>query len=296
MLKIIWPAIMAGLLLLASTIPSGVALAQHPGYGIDVANMDLGVSPRADFYRFANGGWLDRTEVPDDKSSYGTFTELYDLTTGQLLSILGEASQGERELAAGSDEAKAVRMWEQGIDVATRDALGLSPIQPVLAEIDAIADVSGYHRFLEGAMFRGLAGSLPIGVSSDLKDSGINAVYLGGPWLGLPNRDYYLEEGNEEVRQSYVETNARLLERLGRDADSALAAAQAIYAFKKSLAETTLTREGEQNPRTLLQPGHGRRDRAALPADELAFLPGGARHRRYRAHYRYPVHLSGPAR
>ena len=47
-------------------------------------------------------------------------------------------------------------------------------------------------------MFRGLSGSLPVGVSPDLKESGINAVYLGGPWLGLPNRDYYLEEGNEE--------------------------------------------------------------------------------------------------
>ena len=44
-------------------------------------------------------------------------------------------------------------------------------------------------------MFEGLTGSLPIGVSPDLRDSGINAVYLGGPWLGLPNRDYYLEDG-----------------------------------------------------------------------------------------------------
>ncbi len=254
MLKRFWLVFLTGLLLLASGVPSGVALAQHPGYGIDVANMDLGVSPREDFHRFANGGWLERTEIPDDKASYGTFTELYDLTTDQLLAILSEASAGERELTADSDEAKAVRMWEQGIDAATRDALGLSPIQPFLAEIDAITDLPAYHAFLEGAMFRGLSGSLPIGVSSDLRESGINAVYLGGPWLGLPNRDYYLEEGNEDVRQAYIDTNAKLLERLGRDGDSALDAAQAIYDFEKSLAETTLTREEEQDPELSYNP------------------------------------------
>jgi putative endopeptidase len=254
MLKSFQPVFLTGLLLLASAVPSGVALAHHPGHGIDVANMDLGVSPREDFYRFANGGWLDRTEIPEDKSSYGTFTELYDLTTDQLLAILAEASAEERELTADSDEAKAVRMWEQGIDAEARDALGLSPLDPFLTEIDAITDLSGYHLFLEGAMFRGLSGSLPIGVSSDLKDSSINAVYLGGPWLGLPNRDYYLEEGNEEVRQAYIDTSAKLLERLGRDEHSALAAAQAIYDFETSLAATTLTREEKQDPELSYNP------------------------------------------
>jgi predicted metalloendopeptidase len=254
MIKSFWPVFLAGLLLLASTVPSGLALAQHPGYGIDASNMDLAISPREDFYRFANGGWLDQTEIPDDKASYGTFTELYDLTTDQLLAILGEASAGELELTVDSDEAKAVRMWEQGIDAAARDALGVSPIEPFLAEIDAIADLADYHAFLEGAMFRGLSGSLPIGVSSDLRDSGINAVYLGGPWLGLPNRDYYLEEGNEDVRQAYIDTSGELLERLGRDADSSRTAAQAIYDLEKSLAETTLTREEEQDPELSYNP------------------------------------------
>src|SRR5829696_5322919 len=128
MLKRFWPVFLTGLLLLAPAVPSGVALAQHSRYGIDVANMDLGVSPREDFYRFANGGWLERTEIPDDKSSYGTFTELYDLTTDQLLAILEEAGTGNREIPDGSDEAKAVRLWQQGVDVESRYALGLSPL------------------------------------------------------------------------------------------------------------------------------------------------------------------------
>ncbi|HLL50551.1 MAG TPA: hypothetical protein VK356_07770, partial [Thermomicrobiales bacterium] len=240
MLKFLWPAFLAVSLLLASAFPAIAVLAQNPGSGIDPPNLDLGVSPRQDFYRFVNGGWLDQTEIPDDKSSYGTFTELYDITTAQLLAILREASTGESENPDDSDEAKAVRIWQQGMDEAERDALGLSPLEPFLAEIDALDDLPAYHEYLEGALFRGLSGALPVGVASDLKESGINAVYLGGPWLGLPNRDYYLEEGNEAVRQSYLETAAKLLERLGREPDAASRTAQAIYELEKSMAETTL--------------------------------------------------------
>ncbi len=254
MFKILWPAMLAGLLLLASALPADMVLAQDPGRGIDIANMNLGVSPREDFYRFANGGWLEKTKIPDDKSSYGTFTELYDLTTGQLLAILRDASDGGREVLEASDEAKAVRLWEQGVDATARDALGITPLEPFLAEIDAIDDLPEYHAFLERAMFRGLSGSLPVGVSSDLKDSGINAVYLGGPWLGLPNRDYYLEDGNEAVQQTYIDTTAKLLARLGRDPDSAKAAARAIYDLESTLAETTLTREEKQDPERSYNP------------------------------------------
>jgi putative endopeptidase len=254
MVRVLWPVVMAVLLLVAPGVTMGVAVAQNPAYGIDPANMDFGVSPREDFYRFANGGWLEQTEIPDDKSSYGTFTELYDITLEQLLAILDEAVSGERALAAGSDEDKAVRMWQQGIDVDTRNAAGLTPIAPILAEIDAITDLAAYHEFLQGAMFFGLTGSLPLGVSPDLRDSGINAVYLGGPWLGLPNRDYYLEDGNEAVRDAYVATNAKMLERLGREPEDARAAAQAVYDLEAALAATTLTREDRQNPELSYNP------------------------------------------
>ena len=184
---------------------------------------------------------------------HGTFTELYDLTTDQLLAILSEASAGERELTADSDEAKAVRMWEQGIDAATRDALGpplSSRSWPRSTPSPTCPHTTHFSRAQCSAACRDrFRSGFP-----DMRDSGINAVYLGGPWLGLPNRDYYLEEGNEDVRQAYIDTTAKLLERLGRDADSALAAAQAIYDLEKSLAETTLTREEEQDPELSYNP------------------------------------------
>jgi putative endopeptidase len=248
------PAVLAVLVFLSSILTIPVTSASEAGRGIAVEDMDLTVDPRRDFYRYANGGWLDRTQIPADKASYGTFTELHDLTTDQLLAILDRYTGNRETLPAGSDEAKAVAMWEQGMDTAARDALGLTPIEPVLAEIDAIADIDGYHEFLRGAPFLGVRGSLPIGVSPDLRDSGVNAVYLGGPWLGLPNRDYYLEAGNESVREAYVATSATFLERLGLDEAAAQAAAQAVYDFEARLAATTLTREERQNPENSYNP------------------------------------------
>lgn len=216
--------------------------------GIDPADMDLTVDPGVDFYRFANGGWLDRTAIPADAGSYGVFRELRDETTRQLIDLLNELA-GSGAVRPDSDEWKALELFRQGIDVAARDAAGIAPIRPLLVEIDAIADLDGFHRFLQGSMFDAVPGLLPVHVYPDLKASGVYGTYLGGPWLGLPNRDYYLEddETNGPIREAYVATNAELLGYLGYDPDRARAAAQAVYDLERRLAEPTLTREEQQD-------------------------------------------------
>ena len=256
MFRPLWRAALAGLMLAMPFLATGPARAQDAALGIDGANLDLSVSPRQDFYVFANGGWLDRTVIPADEGAYTTFTQLHDVTTKELLAMLDEVVAGERELVEGSDEWKAARLWQQGVDAETRNALGIEPIVPLLDEIAAISDLADYHDYQRQAMFRGVSGSLGIGVGPDLRDSGINAVYLGGPWLGMPNRDYYLEddEANEAVRAAYNTANARFLERMGADPEQSVAAAQAVYDLEKRLAATTLTREQSQNPEASYNP------------------------------------------
>ena len=117
------------------------------------------VSPREDFYRFANGGWLDRTEIPDDKSSYGTFTELYDLTIDQLLAILNEAS------CRGARADGRFRRSESGPHVAARDR-HRDPGRARPLPDPAISDRDRRHQptwptttsFSRARMFRGLSG------------------------------------------------------------------------------------------------------------------------------------------
>ena len=225
------------------------------GHGINPADMDLAVDPAADFYRFANGGWLDRTPIPADEGQYGVFNEVYDRTTAQLLDLMGRLAEGG-QVQGGTDEWKAVELFRQGTDLATRNAQGVAPIRPTIAEIDAIRDLTGVHQFLEGSSFRGINGLMGVGVGPGLDDSTVNIAFLGGPYLGLPNRDYYLEEasGNAEVRAAYVETSADLLGFLGYDEARAAAAARAVYDLERRLAEPTLTREEQQNVSLLNNP------------------------------------------
>ena len=245
-------ALVATLLALSVVMPVLAAFPTNPRttqvHGIDRRNMDLSVDPAEDFYRFANGGWLDRTEIPADRGAYGVFDELDQLTTQQLLTLLGGLVESG-DLEPGSDEWKAVQLFTQGTDLATRNEHGIDPVEPVLDEIEAIDDLDALHVFLQDSIFEGVFGLFPVFVFGDLVDSTINVAYLSGPWLGLPNRDYYLEdaEGNQEVREAYVETSAKLLTFIGYDGVEAREAAQAVYDLEHDLAEPTLTREEQQD-------------------------------------------------
>lgn len=229
-------------------VPLAPVRGQGEAHGVSPADMDRAADPRSDFYRYANGGWLDRTTIPADRSSYGVFTEVGDRNTKLLLDLLARLT-ADGTLREGTDEWKAVRFYAQGTDLAARNAGGVAPIAPTLATIDGITDLDALHRFLQTATFEGISGLLSIGSLADLKDSSINAAYLGGPSLQLPNRDYYLEESDENTRvqAAYIATSARLLAFIGYDAGRAERAARAVFDFERVLAEQTLTREQEQD-------------------------------------------------
>jgi len=245
-------------LLFPALFGPAVAYQHSSTHGLDQEDMDLTVDPAEDFYRFANGGWLDRTEIPGDRGSYGVFNELDDLTREQLLTLLDDVSSSS-DLQQGSDTWKAAELYRQGTDIETRNEQGIEPIQPLLDQVDAITDLASLHEFQQTAEFSWLTGLFFVYVTSDLKDSSVNATYLSSSFLGLPNRDYYLEdeEGNAEVREAYIATLAEFLQYGGYDAARAETAAQAVFDLEKRLAEPTLTREEQQdaslsyNPRTL---------------------------------------------
>ena len=215
------------------------------GQGIDLANLDFSANPRDNFYQFANGGWLARTEIPADRPSTGVFVELRDESVRRQIALLEGAAGAE----PGSDEAKAVALFDQGMDLEERNRLGVAPIQDALDRIAAIDSRDAYHAYLRRAPFDGVAATLPLSVLPDVNDSDVYGLYLGGPTLGLPNRDYYLEDdpANLAVREAYVENTAALLRFAGYAEEEAAEAAQAIYDFEEQLAAETLTREQERD-------------------------------------------------
>ena len=105
-------------------------------HGINMADMDLTVSPSVDFYTFANGGWLERTNIPADRTQVSTLSLLTDQTVNQQIKLLRDAA-GPDGAAAGSDEAKAAAIFTQGLEMQVRDRQGIAPIQDALERIAA---------------------------------------------------------------------------------------------------------------------------------------------------------------
>jgi putative endopeptidase len=249
-----WPLLRALVLALVvavltlSPVTSVLATQILPGHGIDPANMDLSVDPSVDFYHYANGGWLDHTPIPPDFPGIDTLSSLEGHTRAQLVDLLQrEAAHGN--VAPGSDEWKAIRLYAQGTDLTTRNAQGVEPIQPILREIDAIDTLAEFHRFLQTSVFSSIPGLFSVNAGPDMKDSATTVAYLNGPTLGLGTRDYYLDDDAslDGVRRDYVTTAAALLRFAGDDAAQARDDAQAVYDFEVALAKPLLSREESQD-------------------------------------------------
>src|SRR5215212_6720616 len=193
-----------------------IVAAETGSHGVNPADMDLAVDPGVDFYRYANGGWLDRTTIPPDFASIETMSDLEGRTRRQLVNLLVE-SAARGTAPVGSDEWKAIRLFEQGTDLTTRNAQGISTIQPILDEVEAIDDLADLHRVLETSVFQSMPGFFFVSAGPDLTNSVETVAYLNGPSLGLGVRDYYLEDdaGTNAARDAYIATAADLLTFVG---------------------------------------------------------------------------------
>ena len=245
-----------GLLAAQVATPVGSPAAGPVAAGSLRAQMDPAVDPGEDFFRYATGGWQDRTAIPADEASYGITQELHDLTIEQLLTLLERLASSD-ELPVGSDEWKAVQLFAQAMDVATRNAQGIAPIAAELEAIDAIANLDELYAFIRQAYLTGYAyGLYGIYAAPDFADSSVYTAWYSGPALGLPSRDFYWvdDESNEAIREAYRAMNAALLEAAGYDAAQAADAAARVYVLEKQLAEPILRPEDRNDPGNFYHP------------------------------------------
>jgi putative endopeptidase len=221
----------------ASTKAAGKA--ELGSFGFDAAGMDRGTKAGDDFYKFANGNWDKATSIPSDRSSWGGFTVLRDRSDTRTRAII-EAVSKERG-APGSIAQKVGDFYASFMDEATIEAKGVAPIRPLLASIAAIRTPGELSRAFGAANRMGISMPIGMGVELDLKDNTVYAGYVGQGGLGLPDRDYYLEDKPKfvEVRAKYLTHIANMLKLAGiADAD---AKAQRIYDLEKKIAATHWT-------------------------------------------------------
>ena len=236
-----------------------VLLEKTPGINLDY--MDNTVKPNEDFFKHVNGKWLETTEIPADRRRWGSFDELRQKTDEDALAILKSAISDNKdfekiEVLPGSDQEKAVQLFQTIMDSVSRNEQGIKPLEPFLEKIDAIKDINDLQSFLIEMEPAGGAGFFGFGVGADRKDSNINAGYLGTGRLGLPDRDYYVkdDEDSKEKRQKYVDHITRMLQYLGDSEEVANNQAKQILAFETRLAEPRMDKVDRRDARKRYNP------------------------------------------
>ncbi|MCA0176833.1 MAG: M13 family metallopeptidase [Proteobacteria bacterium] len=219
-----------------------------------VAGMNAQTSPRADFYGYVNGGWMARTQIPDDKTSWGVFDEIGEGNETRSLALLEQMRSGKVDTQAAPHEARLVTaLYASYMDTAARDKAGIAPLAPQLAQIDAIASLADLQRYLVAATPTGDNPLFGWQAYPDMKNSKVNAAYVGPGELGL-GKDYYQtdSEANRKVLADYQAFVARVLTAMGTP-DAATAAAR-IVAYETEIAKQMLTVVEERDPQNYYNP------------------------------------------
>ncbi|MBA3836412.1 MAG: M13 family metallopeptidase [Sphingomonas sp.] len=229
-------AALAGIAIAKEAAPPPQAGAAAPAngpeigsYGFDTAGMDRSVQPGDDFFRFAGGGWLSKTEIPADRAAFGMFNVLQDRSLAQTKTILEEA--------AAKPGSKIGDFYASYLDQATVDARGIAPIQPWLTALKGAADKTALATEMAKLQRKGVGGLFGVFVGQDEKAPERYIVNVTQSGIAMPNRDYYVKDGAEldKVRAGYQANVATMLGLIGEGAN-AEARAKAVFEFEKSLA------------------------------------------------------------
>ncbi len=230
---------MAVALGLAASFPAAADSAGKPllgDFGVDLSARDLGVKPGDDFNRHVSGHWLDTYELKDYEVSYGSFNELRDRSEAQVRAIMDELAKRD-DLAAGSDARKLHDYYLSFMDRAARDAAGIAPLAPVLDRIAAIDSSADLVAAFGNVDLDGTTAPVGLGLGLDRKDPDQYLVSLGVGGLGLPDKDYYLNQDARfaGIRDAYVDHIERMLGLAG--VADARARAEAVMALETALAK-----------------------------------------------------------
>ena len=202
-------------------------------YGFDTAGMDTSVAPGDNFYTYANGTWAKSTPIPADKSNYGMFTKLDDLSKQRTRGIIEEAAK--------DPNSKIGQTYNAYLDTAAIEAKGLAPFEPWLNDVRGLSNKADYPALVARADRLGIGGPFPAFVNLDDKQNDQYILNMTQGGIGMPDRDYYLKTDAKitAVRAKYVEFLTQMLTLAGEQ--NAPARAKAILDFETKIARAHWT-------------------------------------------------------
>ena len=225
---------------------------------LPATDRDSSADPGVDFYRFANGGWLDANPIPSGYGAWGSFEELSrrnEVVLRELLERAADAPDGPLDRMLGD-------AFAAGMDLEAIEAAGIAPIAPLLRRI---ADTTEVFETLPELHHAGIFAFFGFDVTVDHDDTDRTLLWLEQAGLGLPDRETYFDESARELRAAYVQHIGAQLAHVRMSADRA----PDVLALETRLAALHLKAEDRRDP----DKTHNRYDRAAL-AELAPDLPG----------------------
>ena len=224
---------------------------QKEELAINLSNMDTTVNPGDNFYQYVNANWLKNNPVPEDKSYYGAFTELRDKSIEDQKKMINKLIKQKNK--EGTNAQKIADFYSLGMDTNKINELGIKPLQK---ELDAIESIKTTDNLIDGIAHLhsiGISAAYNFDAEQDLKNSEMVITWLDQGGLGLPDRDYYLEDTNrsKEIRKEYVKHIVKMFQLIGLNKDIATQNSLAIMDIETSMARASMSRLKRRNPNNL---------------------------------------------
>ncbi len=214
---------------------------------IDKNNMDLSINPAEDFFRYCNNNWLKNNPIPEEYTTYGAFTEIDQHNELLIQDIIKEVS-ADANAAQGSVAQKIRDFYNAGMDTVAINERGYSELLPYFEMVDQLNDKAQLGELLGKLHSEGFGGFFYAGPSTDPKNADMVIMHLFQGGLSLPDRDDYLTEESQEMRDKYVEHVSNMFQLVGIDAENAKAKAKAILSLETELANNSLSRVERRDP------------------------------------------------
>ena len=221
--------------------------AAAPVSGIDLKSLDPAVSPKSDFYGYVNGVWTRNTEIPADKSTWGTYNELRETAQTQLRALFDATIKNPGKV--GSEGHKIADLYTSYMNEKARDAAGFKPLHADLARVAALKDKKDLPALFVYLQRNGIQTPFSANVAADAQDPERYTINISQSGLGLPDRDYYLKDDDaklKSVRDKYQQHIETMLAMSG-DKSAAANAAQ-IVDIESRLAAAQWTRVQMRDP------------------------------------------------
>ncbi|MDX2429144.1 MAG: M13-type metalloendopeptidase [Xanthomonadales bacterium] len=229
--------------------------------GLLLENMNTAIRPGDDFNTYVNGTWIETNEIPADRASNSVGLIVHEEATDNVKIIIEEAADGD--FAKGSDEQKVGALYASYLDMETRNHLGVKPLEAEFAKVDALENHQQLAMYFAEENKVGVGQPFALGQYVDFKDPNTYMMYTWQAGLGLPDREYYFEEGerSDEIRAAYVSHIETMYEKAGL-ADGK-EAANMIMALETRMAAEHMKKEQTRDMLALYN---------KVPLDELPEL------------------------